>query len=124
MTQAQASDAGGVAAAVIDLVRGNGAVAGAIQLKRQVLADGHRRDRIDDRHRGGAGRAVAVVISDGEGDDVGADVGDIKAALVQAQAGNAAGVAAAIVDLGRGDRGVTAGIQLNGQIGADGHRRD
>src|SRR5206468_1585433 len=98
--------------------------AGDIQLNGPVLADGHRGHGIEHHDGGGAGGVVAVVVGDGEGDGVGADVADIKAALVQAQVGNAAGVAAAIVDLGRGDRGVTAGIQLNGQIGADGHRRD
>src|SRR5205814_3882875 len=79
---------------------------------------------IDHRDGGGAGGAVAVVIGHCQGDGVSADVADNKAGLVQAEVGDAAGVAAAVVDLGWGDARVASRIQLNGQVLADGHGRD
>src|SRR5204862_3857917 len=107
-------DAGGVAAPVVDLGGGNSPVAAHIQLNGPVLADGHRRDGITHRNDGRAGGAVAVIIGEGEGDGVGADVADIKGGFVQAQVGNAAGVGAAIVDRSEGDRGGNAGIYFDG----------
>src|SRR5439155_27337592 len=79
--------------------------------------------RILDRDGGGAGGAVAVVVGHREGDQVRADVAAIKVGLVQARTGDAARVAAAVVDLGGGDRHVAGRIQLDGDVPADRHRR-
>src|SRR5439155_16855104 len=122
--QARIGYAAGVAAAVVDLARGDGRVAGGVELDGDVLGDHHRQDGIDHGHGGGAGGAVAVVVRHGQGDAVGADVGAIKIGLTQAQAGYSAGVAASVVDLGRGNRPVAGGIQLKCEVLADGHRRD
>src|SRR5205823_230157 len=113
LAQAQAGDAAGVAAAVVDLGWGDGRVAGGVQLNRQVLADSHGRDRINHRDGGGGALAVTVVVSDRQGHGVGADVGTIEIGLSQARVGDAAGVAAAVVDLAWGDGRVAGGVELN-----------
>src|SRR5207249_9538626 len=63
--QTHAGNAAGTgAAAVVDLFRGNGGVAGSVQLSRQVPADRHRRliHRVDcDQHRGDVAVGLAVI---------------------------------------------------------------
>jgi len=52
-----------------------------------------------------------------------ADIAAIKVGFAQAHAGDTAGVAAAVVDLGRSDSGLTRHIELNRQDLAQGNRR-
>src|SRR5206468_12641580 len=119
LAQAQAGDAAGIRAAVVHLLGGDGDVAGSVELNRHVAGNHHRRDGINYRDRGGAGGAVAVIVSHRQGDGVGADVGAIKGGLVQAEVSDAAGVAAAVVNLFGGDGGMAGGVELQSQALAE-----
>src|SRR5205814_8999476 len=111
LAQAQAGDAAGVGAAVVDLGRSDCALAAVIRLNGQVGAEGRRRDQIAHRDSGRAGGGVAVVVGHRQDDGVGPDVGAIKIGLAQAQVGDAGGVGAAVVDQGRRHGSLAADVQ-------------
>jgi hypothetical protein len=67
---------------------------------------------------------VVVHVRHGQGHGVAVDIGAVEGRDVERQAGNPAGIAAAVVDLGRGDGGITRGIELNRDVLADGNRVD
>jgi hypothetical protein len=97
------------------------AVSGGIELHGHVLAKRNRVDGVLDGDLGGAGADVVVHVRHGQGHGVAVDIGAVEGGDVKRQVGDPAGIAAAVIDLGRGDGGITRGIELHRDVLADGN---
>src|SRR5207253_3072541 len=95
----EGADAAVVAAAIVRLVSGNAGVTGGVELHLDRLRLGGGRHLVLHRHDRRSGGDVVIQVGDGEGDGVGSDVGAGEAVGRHGQGGDAAVVAAAIVDL-------------------------
>ncbi len=117
VVQAQVGDGAVVTAAIVDTCGGDAAGSVGIQLDGQVLTECCRGNGIFNADRRGTGGDIAIHIGNGEGHGVvHGHTCTIEGGVVKHQAGNATGIAAAIVHICGGDAGVAAAVQLNGDV--------
>ncbi len=111
-----------VIASCIDILSGNGCIAGRIKLHGQVLTQGSRWYSINNGYVGGAGGYISTRIHNGQYFWVPSYFAAIEAGLTEGNASNAAIVIAAIVYIAGGRGCVAIVVEEYGYILTNGNR--